>query len=388
MQNLRFDLRDLFRAPRLAISLQRMWIQLLGMSVGCAVYFTLTFISLFLRGTSPAKAWRQEGLLPNYFVQTTPATWYSDLVYALAVLALVIAFLLTNTAVARAAYMSLKGNHFYSWKEAFAFAFNKLRSVVFAPLSLLVLGLLIVAGCAVLGWIGRLPYVGAPGIAILTPLWFLSALFLIYTIIVTVVSVWHTPGIIAASDEDAFEAVFQSFSLTWAQPWRLLLYQFVNMAITLGATVLFALLVKNSLMVMNGLFALFMGEDFIVLAGNGQAIVQNLLAGGQTILESLFGGFLGQIYFSKVHILHGSNADTAVLLSGYFYSAGLLFLAGLVFSFGFACSAIGNLLSFLVLRKRKDGENLLERRDREEEFDHRTDEELHDGLNSTKGDSI
>ena len=306
--------------------------------------------------------------------------WYSDVVYALAVFCLVIAFLITNTAVARAAYMCLKGNHFYSWKEAVVFSFKKLGSIVLAPLSLLVLGLLVIACSAVLGWVGRLPYVGAPGIALFTPIWFLSALFLVYTTAVTVVSLWHTPGIIAASDEDAFEVVFQSFSLTWTQPWRLLLYQGVNICIALAAMIVFALLVKKSLLIMNGLFGLFMGADFIALANQGQTVLQNWLAGLQRTLERLLGDYTKQLFFYKEHTLSGNEAISITdSISAYFYSAGLLLLTALTLSYGLTCSAIGNLLSFLALRNRKDGENLLERQDREEEFINKAEEETESG---------
>ena len=41
MLQLKFDWRDVLKAPRLALSLQRMWIQLVGLSVGYIVYLVL-----------------------------------------------------------------------------------------------------------------------------------------------------------------------------------------------------------------------------------------------------------------------------------------------------------------------------------------------------------
>jgi len=368
MQTMRFDLRDLLRAPRLAFSLQRMWIQWLGMGIGYLIYLVLTYASFMLQGHSIKQVWQQSGLLPCLFTQLTPITWYSAMTYGLALFFLIAAFLFTNTAVARAGYMTLKDNHFYSWREAFAFARKKFLSILFAPISLLILILLILFASLILGWLGRIPYVGELGISFFTLFWFLGALFVIYTAVVTVVSIWHTPGIIAASDEDAFEAVFQSFSLTWTQPWRLLLYQVFNLVIALAAMAFFAFVVKKSLLLMNFLLASFMGHDYVQLSCYGMAWLQHALTGADKILAIPYGPILPQIFFAKEVMISGSTTMPAtVVVSAYLFAASLLFIAGWVFSYGLTCYTMGNLMTFLALRHRKDGENLLARKDKEEE---------------------
>ena len=42
-----FNYRDILRAPRLALSLQKMWIQLVGLGVGYGIYLFLTYLSFF-----------------------------------------------------------------------------------------------------------------------------------------------------------------------------------------------------------------------------------------------------------------------------------------------------------------------------------------------------
>jgi len=368
MQTLRFDVHDLLRAPRLAFSLQRIWLQWLGTGSGYLIYLLFSYAALMAQGASIHGVWKSHGLLPCLPGAQSSASWYAWLLWGLGVLALLIAFLYTNTAVARATYMHVKGNHFYSWREAFAFAGKKTASIISAPLSLLILILLLVFSSMILGWMGRIPYIGALGVSFFTIIWFFAALFLLYTLVVTVVSLWHTPAIIAASDEDAFEAVFQSFSLTWTQPWRLLLYQAANLAIAAAATGFFAFVVKKSLVLMNRLFGLFMGADYDAFAVHGLGLLQAGLVKLWALLQAPFQPFVAQIYYSKAFILGDAGGVPATIhLSSYFFFFSLLFIAGWVLSYGLCCYTIGNLLTILALRKRKDGENLLERKDREEQ---------------------
>jgi len=368
MQTLRFDAHDLLRAPRLAFSLQRIWIQWLGTGSGYLVYLLFSYAALMSQGASIAGVWKSHGLLPCLPGAQSSASWYAWLLWGLGVLALLIAFLYTNTAVARAAYMHLKGNHFYSWREAFAFAGKKIASILFAPLSLLILILLLVFSSMILGWMGRIPYIGALGVSLFTVIWFLASLFIVYTLVVTIVSLWHTPAIIAATDEDAFEAVFQSFSLTWTQPWRLLLSQAANLVIAAAATGFFAFVVKKSLLLMNRLFGLFMGPDYNAFAVHGQGLLQAGLVQLQALLQPPFQPFAAQVYFSKAFMLgDAAGMPVMILIAAYFFFFSLLFIAGWVLSYGLCCYTIGNVLTLLALRRRKDGENLLERKDREEQ---------------------
>jgi hypothetical protein len=62
--------------------------------------------------------------------------------------------------------------------------------------------------------------------------------------------------------------------------------------------------------------------------------------------------------------LHGAESVAAVIL-GIF----LLIIFGLVLSYGMATWSAGQTINYLIIRKRKDDENLLEREDEEEELE-------------------
>ncbi len=368
MTALKFDVRDLFRAPRLALSLQRMWIQLVGMIVGFVGYLILTYLSYLSAGVGIGTTWARYGLLPCLFAANEAFPWYAWLIYAVADLVIVAAFLIANTAVARATYMQAKGNNFYSWREAYAFAFRKVTSVLLTPVSLAVLIGLMVLGSLVIGLLGRIPFVGELGVSLFTVFWFFAALLVVFFAVITVISFLLVPSIIATTDEDAFEAVFQSFSITWNQPWRLAIYEAVTIVLAVASMGIFAYAVKASVMVMNKLFGAFMGADYINLANNGQAMLQSWLLMGQNIVEGIYRTLTPRIYFARDFIMiPTSELPVTVVISSYLFALSMLFIAGWVVSYGLSTFTVGNMLLYLALRKKKDGENLLERKDKEEE---------------------
>jgi hypothetical protein len=64
MKAMHFNFKDLFRAPRLGFSLQRIWINGLGLLAGYIFYLVITYISFFASGYSFLEVWYTFGLLP------------------------------------------------------------------------------------------------------------------------------------------------------------------------------------------------------------------------------------------------------------------------------------------------------------------------------------
>ncbi|NOY59629.1 MAG: hypothetical protein GXO75_11985 [Calditrichaeota bacterium] len=376
MQAFKFNYQDVFRAPRFAFSLQRMWIQLVGLSIGYIVYLILTYLSFLSAGFGLGGSWARYGLLPCLLAAGESYPWYSWLIWAAGSLLFAAILLVTNTAVSRAIYMQVKGNNFYSWRESFSFALRKIWSVLLTPISLLILVGFMIVGGLIIGLLGKIPFIGELGVSFFTILWFFAALLLFFILIVATISVLLVPAIIATTDEDAFEAIFQSFSITWNQPWRFILYEATTLVLSVFAMGIFAFFVKESIMIMNNIFASSMGADFVNLSNNGQAMLQSWLLMGQNVVEGLFRGLAPLVYFQRDFILiPASELPVTVVISSYFYGLSLLFIAGWVLSYGLATFASGNTVFYIVLRKIKDNENLLERKDKEEEEDEEDEEQ-------------
>lgn len=365
----KFDFRDLLRAPRLALSLQRMWITLAGVGAGWLVYLLLTYLALMLGGWGLPESWERFGILPALPALQNPFPWYSWILHGLGALTLVFSWLLANTAHARAVYMSAKGEHFYSWRQSYAFAWRKAGAVVMTPASLAILILLIAAVGAVVGLMARIPYAGEIGIALFTLLWFVMALLLIIIMIALWFSLIYTPAIVATTDEDAFEAVFQLFSLTWNQPWRLLLYQLFSLFVAVLATGLFAFIGKQAVGLTNLLLGAAMGSNYADIANNGLALVQAWTLSSEDLVFSFFRGFTPFLFYTQeFYYLPASElARPTVAVAAYLYAVGLLAFGFWIAAYGLGTLNAGHTLAYMALRRRKDGLNLLERVDKEEE---------------------
>ncbi len=363
---LRFDYRDLFRAPRLAFSAQRIWIQFLGMSVGYFIYVVLTYLAFLLNGNSLKDTWETFALVPCLFAASGTIAWYAWVVFFIAVVVLLVSFFIVNTAVARVTYMVAKGNHFYSSREGFRFALRKMGAILSTPASLVILLALIVLGSFILGLIGRIPYLGELFVGFFSLVWFVFALFVIYLGIVLIVSLFLTPSIIATTDEDAFEAVFQIFSITWGQPWRIIFYEAMAIILSILSTGVLAFFGKRAVVLTNVLLNSFMGNDYTVLSNNGQALVQNWVLAIEPVLKGVYQRFTPQIFFTN-EFIYSPPDNFALTIASFLFALSLLCLGGCILAYGMSTLTIGNTLSYLVLRRKKDGENLLERRDKEEE---------------------
>lgn len=364
MHQLRFDIRDIIRAPRLALSLQRIWIQFLGVIVGFLGYLIMTYLSLLAAGVNFSLAWKKYGLLPCLLPESH--RWYAIIIFAVGVLWLVAAYLISATAVARATYMVLKENHFYTWTEAFRFAFKKAGSILLSPVAVLLIIVMFLIGGAVIGLLGKIPFVGDLGLTFFTPVWFFSALLVVLFVIIFGLALLLAPAIIATTDGDAFEVVFQSFSVLWNQPWRLILYEALTGVLSVAGLLVMAFLFKKAFIVMDRLFSLTTGRDYINISAQALYVLSVLLIHSITWANALLKNWAGQFYFNR-------EFDPLSLPHGYQYAAAyvmvfwLLLLGATVVAYGLATVNVGTTLSYIVLRKKKDDENLLERKDLEEE---------------------
>ncbi len=363
MHQLQFDCRDMFRAPRLALSFQRIWIQFVGLVVGFLGYLVFTYLSFIASGLGLSAGWKKYGLLPC--LVTEHAAWYSYIIFAVGAIWLIVVYFVTATAVSRATYMLLKGNNFYTWREAFAFAIKKTSSIVLSPISLVILIALIAFGGAVVGWLGKIPYVGEFGITIFTPIWFFTSLLLVFMGIVVIVATIVSPAILATTDDDAFESVFQSFSIVWSQPWRLIFYQAINAILAIFAFVVLAFLSKKAFIVMDRIFAATMGADYQNISAHAMYLLSTWLAFSIIWVEQLFGNLAPWIYFSREFV--PLSLPMYQIVASHIFALWLVAIGGFVLSYGLSALNVGHTLAYLIIRKKKDDENLLERKDREEE---------------------
>ncbi len=372
MVALRFDARDLFRSARLAFSFQRLWLQFFGLLVGYTGYVVLTYGSILCAGRNLEVVWDRFGLFPG--VAGLPLPWYGWILYGIGIAWLFFFWMVAATSVARATYMNLKGNTFYTWKEALSFSLKrKGGSLIAAPLAILIIGLLTGLGGVVIGLLGRIPVVGELGVSLFAVIWFITSFFLLIVCFALAISLLLTPAILATTDDDAFEGIFQSFSILFSHPVRMIFYQAIVLIIALLSTGAFIWLAKQAWGIMTSLLVMGMGDKYADLSYGATYLLQTWVYPVHMWSKAILGDYAPALLFSREF--------TSISLSGSMTAATTVFaamitlIAGYVASFPLAIFNVGQSLIFLMIKKQKDDENLLERKDKEEEFDDEEDEE-------------
>jgi hypothetical protein len=358
---LHFDFRDIFRAPRIALRFQRLWINGLGLSGGYLVFWVFTYLSLVIDGGTLSQVWARYGLLPYSYNQLE--NWYSLTIFLAGTVIFFAIFLLTNTAVSRVAYAELRREVFYTWRQAFRFAFRKWVSVIGAMLTFLFMISFIAVGAIVVSFIGRIPVVGELGSFLLIIPYILAALLLLFICIVACFAIFLVPAIIATSEEDSLGGVFQSFSIAFSQPFRLIGYSVLTGFLEISGIVVLAFFVKKAYLVFAGLFKVGMGEKFGSITEHGFSLIDKALPQLYGWMQYLFGSFSGQIYLSY----HHSPATLSISedIAAYIFLVFILVIGGAVLAFGEAIRNTGFTILYVDLYKTHENENLLDREDSE-----------------------
>ena len=361
MKGLHFNYRDLFRAPRVAFSVQRIWVSGVGLLVGYLVYLVVSYLALVVGGHHLSAIWFKYGLLPCAFAEPLP--WYGVLIHWIGILLFLAIMLLTNTAVSRVVYMVLRDELFYTWTQAYKFALKKWVSVLGAMLTFLFMIAFFVIGALIMGFLGRIPYVGEIGTTLLTLPYIFAGLLLFFIVIVFVVGLFFVPAIIATSDEDALGGVFQSFSITFNQPWRLVVYTSIIAVLKAVGVFLFAAALKIAYRIFIGLFTVGMGEKLVQIKEYALQLLDKAFPSMYGWMQALPQGLGNYIYLTHHHV--AAALPGTYVVSAYIFAFFLIILAGTVVAYAGAIGNAGLTIIYVILYKLHEDENLLEREDEE-----------------------
>jgi hypothetical protein len=219
LRKLYFDFRDVLRAPRLGFSAKKIWVQFTGLVIGLGGYAVLAYVSLLVAGASFAEIWFNYGALPiplvfgpvgevaNYFVGVP---WYTWLIWGVGVLWALILALLAGTATAKLTYEQLRGNDFFSKREAWRFARKNAAAVILSPVGLAILAAGLVFGGLVIGWFASWGAVSAWITAALFPVIIGVTVFTLYLAVIILVGVVIAPAVVATTKNDTFETTSSS----------------------------------------------------------------------------------------------------------------------------------------------------------------------------------
>lgn len=359
--DLHFDFRDIFRAPRLALSGKKIWIFMTGNLAGFVAYWVLTYLALALAGLPLGDMVEKYGLYPCLFGNSAP--WFAWGIYFLGSAAWVVAILLSCTAVSRVTLKQLKGNDFFSGGDAWAYVHKHWHPVVFTSVTIALIIVFFLAFAALFGLICKIPYLGPFLYALPYPLYIIGSIFTVYTGIVLVISLEYASAIVGTYEEDTMGTVFQSYAITWSQPWRIIVYNIILWPLAYVAITLFSWFCHAGVGLMNLVFGFIMGESLNNIFSFSTSIVF------PDTIVSCVTCCLSMVDLS--YLLPNVSSMSASLsivetLAGIILSLFLFLIALSVLSYGCSVIAVGRTLEFIIYKQKSDDDNLLERKDEDE----------------------
>lgn len=372
MIKLYFDIRDIFRVPRLSLSGKKIWVNLVGLTAGYAVYLILSYVALLANGQPLSEIWQTHYFFPCLFAVNAVIQWYAWLIYAIGIVAWVLIFLLTSAAVSRITYKQLKGDEFFSSGDSFRFVKKHWTAPIMGPISVILIMAFFIVLAIIAAWIAKWPVLDILFFGLPYLLYFVVSVFVVYTAVVFVVSLLLSPSIVATAEEDTMETVFQSYSTLWAQPWRLVIYEVLVGVLTTVATFIYGYAMIFGYRLINFVF----GQKWL-MDGKISKIMEaatSYIFGIHSPLTPFISRFFKVYTPSSLGIISGAPLSTTETITAVLTCIFLFIIAGTVVSYALTNFTVGQTLIYVILRKKKDDENLIERKD-EDELEEEEEEE-------------
>jgi hypothetical protein len=377
-----FDVRDIFRTPRLALSGKKIWVHLIGLALGWSVYFVLSYLALIVNGQSVAEIWSAHHLFPCLWNVNLPIVWYSWAIYSVGILLWVIIFMLASLAVSRITYKQLKGDEFFSSGDSFKYVKKHGTAAIMSPVSILLIIAFFLLMAIIAAWIAKWPVLDIIFLGLPYLLYFAGAVFVVYTAVVFVVSLTLSPAIVGTAEEDTMETVFQSYSTLWAQPWRLVIYEAVVGIMGLVTTYIYGYIMIISYRFFNFVF----GQSWL-MDGKLSRITEQASSYIYGVNSPLT-PFISKIYCiytpASVGMIKPLYLTTTDTITTILITIALFIIGGSVIAYLLTNFSVGQSLLYVILRKKKDDENLIERKDEDELEEEDESEEIPDESESDK----
>ena len=353
IRKLYFDVRDMPLAARSGLSARKLWIYWKALVTSWLVWSFSIYLGYFAAGADLAARWEHSRLLPlpgGIFLES----WASILLMVAGLLIVLYIMLRASLMVARITFEQLRGDDFYSGRDAGRFCRKNCGPLTMTPFALLS-GVLIATLCGLLfGLAGRIPAAGPVVIGLLSvPAWGL-ALLVVLLAVGFILSFMLVPPIVASTRGDTFESLFELFSSFTSQPWRIFLYwitglffRFIGLLVLIFFTT--AAISFLSFCVSTGMGIPGLGAT---LSSGLQMVAPEAVPFFANVFNPLSSTAPGESWTGLAGLLAGlSGISILLVIKSYWLSSG---------------SSLWTLI-YLAVRYRKDGEDLLKRADEEEQ---------------------
>ena len=379
---LKFNYKDLFLSPRLALSPKKIWINLIGNLAGFISYWFLSYLAIFISNNDVILIMSEYGLFPYLYGENISIL--SKIIYYFGISIWIFFLCLSNMATSRLTLKQLTGDNFYSINDANNFINKNWKTVLFGLISIILIIFIFFVFAILFSFFTKIPIIGTLSFPLFFILYFFGAIFLIFTTLVLFISFFFIPIIIGVSNEDTTGAVFQSYQILFTQPWRILLYNSLLFPIAFFFTNIISWLATSSFNLINITFSYFGNErlqnifnystNIVDLSwiNNYSSIIINI--NENTLKNTNLGSdilyfihmILNKSFFliinslPKFQINYSSESFTSLeVISGILLSIPIILIILSVLSYGFTILSVGHTISFIIFEKLNKDEDLI-----------------------------
>lgn len=352
-RELHFNYRDIPLCSSYGFSARKIWVFFKTLVIAWIMWIVFVYLGFLAAGEDMSTAWERGRLLPlpgGIFWES----WFASVLMGIGLLLILYVIQAACLKVSRITFEQIRGDDFYSGKDASGFLSENYKPLVATPIAIITGILLVLLGGWILGLVGNIPAAGPVIIAVLTVPAYGFALLVILAILALIAGFRLVPAIVGTTHGDTFEALFELFSSITSQPWRLVFYWMLHLVVKIITVAVFLVLTSLAL----GIFC------WTVSIPMGAGLGNTLVTAPQYFAPEVFGTFS-----SIIDPLGLTLSETAIAWTGI---AGLLArLSGIsifliIISFAMSITGSAWTIIYLIIRHRKDGENLLQRADDEE----------------------
>lgn len=356
MLKLHFNYKDVFRAARLGLSPKKMWVMFWGLLLGFASYGVFGYLAHAAAGRSLEDTWAMFGLVP---LPWTDFGFWAWLLWGLGGLLFAVVMMMASAMTARITAEQLSGNEFFEVKEAAKFLRDSWKSVLGAPLVIVLFIVFLLVCGAILGLWGRIPFIGHLTVSLLAlPIYFVC-LFIAFLGAALAVALWYVPVIVGSTKSDTFDGLFEAFSAITAQPWRLVVYTGLLKLVVLAGTLVLAWFTMAALGIAFQVLSAAMGQKFVDIALSGVALYTPPVA-----LNAMIGlmnsgcGFGG-----AAPLVPCSDLGWAGHISAFITGMTLNVVRLIVLSYAASAFVVGQTIIYGVIVMKRDERDIFERKE-------------------------
>ena len=361
---LRYDFWDILKAPRMALSGKCLLAQAQPLALGYVAYFVFAYLSLLIDGQQLSLVLSHFGLFPIFALGLEH--WYSWAIWIVGIIAFVVMYDYGNLTVAKLGFEHLRGNHFFSRRDAAKDARSNLMPMWVSGglVVLLIVVLTLVQG--VVSLVSLVPGIGEILYAVLYIVpFFLWSLFLVFLAFGLATSCLTLPAIIVAREKETFGATFYIYNVIWTQPLRWLGMTISGLLLAKIGIFVIGYFFARALQLTNFLAAWFGGEKInkvIVSAYVALDPIQNVIRFFTTLYPGSCIGFDPKMpvaynlsQFDWQSSVSGTEQAAAVIIA-----VGVLAILILMLSYGINIVTNSQLLAFLLVAYSEDKVKLTE----------------------------